>query len=651
MTEEKSTVEQHDNATQYDSNWKKVRQEVTCAICLQLLDDPKSMPCLHTYCKKCLMEALVKRPHDPDIPRDRPAINCPLCRAEVTLPDKGIEGLPSNFSATRLVETVQLQDKFEQNKTQKCDSCIEGDAIASCCECGGFFLCKSCLSVHKKLPSTKAHSMLSLNQLVQLDSPFAASKSLLCQRHPQEPLKLYCEDCEALVCRDCVLVRHKLHNYNFVADIIDEEKECLQNVILEELTEILGSTKEAITGVEQMQAKVLSCNDQHVAQLNKTFQEIADMLNNRKRTFLVEVRQVTEDDLCPLQKQQEDLVTLKEKIKSCHDFTQKTLRDGTSTEIISAKKQMLERTKHLQELHSNSPMAPVTKPSTTVFYQMDKIKEIINSLGVVIDLQQSGIKDIPEKIYVDIGDSISTAVVLKDTKGQPVCGASNAITAEVTLDDNPVTSTVLESGDGKYSVTFTPTRYRNHTVSVKVNGYHISDSPTELKIDEQPSCAIATVYGCQTVDVCKEVDLSDTIAVNVQDSRAEDTLSNSPIVVQINQEHNYAETHDQQADAEVLCEVVEPYSSTGAWISKDKPQLVQSYSRQRVTSEITDYPLTITNETCAVTKTAQTSKWNTKIGTAHSSSSTTRTNENTFWSKSHSVKTQPSSNKFKYRNW
>ena len=43
-----------------DSNWEKVHQEVTCAICLELLDDPKSMPCLHTYCKKCLMQALTK---------------------------------------------------------------------------------------------------------------------------------------------------------------------------------------------------------------------------------------------------------------------------------------------------------------------------------------------------------------------------------------------------------------------------------------------------------------------------------------------------------------------------------------------------------------------------------------------------------------
>ena len=375
--EHDNTIEHLTTAKQRDSNWEKVRQEVTCAICLELLDDPKSMPCLHTYCKKCLIEALAKRPHDPDLPRDRPAINCPLCRAEVALSDQGIEALPTNFSATRLVETVELQDKLEENKTQKCDSCIEGDAIASCCECGGFFLCASCFRVHKQLPSTKNHSMLSLNQFMQSSIPvLAANKSVLCPRHPQELLKLYCEDCETLVCRDCVLVKHKTHDSNFIDDIIEKEKEYLQDVSLVELEEILTSTKEAMTGVEEMQAKILSQNDDHVAELDDTFQEITDMLNSRKRIFLAEVRQVTEDDLCPLQKQQEDLMTLKQKVETCHDFTQKTLRNGTSTEIISAKKQMLERTKHLQELHNSSSLAPVTKPSTTIFYQLDKIKEV-----------------------------------------------------------------------------------------------------------------------------------------------------------------------------------------------------------------------------------------------------------------------------------
>jgi len=228
------------STNQGTSNWEKVRQEVTCTICLELLSDPKSMPCLHTYCKKCLIEALAKRPHDPDLPRDRPAINCPLCRAEVGLSDQGIEALPSNFSASRLVETVQLQDKLNENIRPKCDGCKEKDAIASCCDCGGFFLCSACCTAHKNVPATKNHTIQPLDEFLQSKVPPPnVNKSPLCKKHPQEMLKLYCHDCEVLMCRDCALVTHRNHDYNFVDDVVEDERKKLKEVTLKELETIL----------------------------------------------------------------------------------------------------------------------------------------------------------------------------------------------------------------------------------------------------------------------------------------------------------------------------------------------------------------------------------------------------------------------------
>ena len=99
-----------------------------------------------------------------------------MCRAEVVLSDQGIEALPSNFSATRLVETVQLQDKLEQNKTPLCDGCKEGDAVASCCDCRGFFLCASCLKAHKNIPTTKNHTLMTLKDLSIPKSSVASSE-------------------------------------------------------------------------------------------------------------------------------------------------------------------------------------------------------------------------------------------------------------------------------------------------------------------------------------------------------------------------------------------------------------------------------------------------------------------------------------------
>ena len=415
-----------------------------------------------------------------------------------------------------------------------------------------------------------------------------------------------------------------------------------------------------------MQAKVLSCNDQHVAQLNKTFREIADMLNNRKTTFLVEVHQIMKDDLCPLQKQQEDLVTLKEKIKSCNDFTQKTLHNGTSTEIMSAKKQMFERTKHLQDLHSSSPMAPVTKPSTTVLYQMDKIKEVVNSLGVVIDLQQSSLKDIPEKIY--IGDAVCIKAVLKDTRGQPVCSASKAITAEVTVDSNPGTSQVLESGDGKYSMTFTPTRCKNHIVSIKVNGCHISGSPTELQIDSDKVAAEAicsttklTQDFCAAVDevICSKDEVQRNTCVTcdfvekVKSSEKGLTTRGCTAV----KEHRAYSTSSASSPSEntsyskMRCTAVKEdraYSISSA----SKPSENTSYLKMGCTAEI--------KNTAYSTSSASRPSENTpylKMGCtavtedkAYSTSSGSITSENTSYSKSHLYKTS-SYKKPNYHKW
>ena len=447
------------------------------------------MPCLHTYCKKCLLEAFAKRPHDPDLPRDRPAINCPLCRAEVGLSDQGIEALPTNFSATRLVETVQLQDKLEHNKNPLCNGCKKNDAIASCCDCGGFFLCANCSTAHKNVPSTKNHSLMTLKDLSTPKTSVTSIKSSpLCQKHPEELLKLYCQDCEILVCRDCVLVTHKTHNYSFVDDVIEKEKQQLKDVTLRELDKILTSTSEAINDVEQTQAKILSDNDQHINQLNKTFRDITDMANKHKKTVLDKINQMAKDDLSPLQKQQDDLTMLKKNVEKCRDFTSNTLHTGTNSEIMSARKQMLERTKHLKELNDGSQLSPVVKSTKTVSYQLLKINVEIKRVAIFIDPQQCYMDEVPLEIYEKVMSTLK--VTLNDTKGQPICDAANVFTAKVTTAaNNGVTLSVKYLADGEYSISFTPLMPVEHVVSIQINGMHIRNSPTEIScLQEKKVC-------------------------------------------------------------------------------------------------------------------------------------------------------------------
>ncbi len=64
----------------------ELEKEITCSICQENYTEPKVLPCLHYFCKHCILE-LVRRAGT------RKPFACPECRSLSTLPDGGIEQL------------------------------------------------------------------------------------------------------------------------------------------------------------------------------------------------------------------------------------------------------------------------------------------------------------------------------------------------------------------------------------------------------------------------------------------------------------------------------------------------------------------------------------------------------------------------------
>ena len=52
------------------------REELTCALCGELYTDPRLLPCLHSFCKRCLEHTVNPR---------STTLTCHLCRKEVAL--------------------------------------------------------------------------------------------------------------------------------------------------------------------------------------------------------------------------------------------------------------------------------------------------------------------------------------------------------------------------------------------------------------------------------------------------------------------------------------------------------------------------------------------------------------------------------------
>ncbi|RUS84391.1 hypothetical protein EGW08_007853 [Elysia chlorotica] len=86
-----------------NNNLKEKLQEefLSCKICLEPLQRPKALPCLHSFCELCLRGYVRRNPGNQ--PGHFP---CPMCRKSTQVPAGGVEFFPDNFLLLSLADTI-----------------------------------------------------------------------------------------------------------------------------------------------------------------------------------------------------------------------------------------------------------------------------------------------------------------------------------------------------------------------------------------------------------------------------------------------------------------------------------------------------------------------------------------------------------------
>lgn len=94
-----------------------LEEDLTCPICCCLFDDPRVLPCSHSFCKKCL-EGILDGNRGPVW---RPPFKCPTCRKET--PHNGISSLQVNYSLRGIVEKynkIKIMPKMSFCRQHSC---------------------------------------------------------------------------------------------------------------------------------------------------------------------------------------------------------------------------------------------------------------------------------------------------------------------------------------------------------------------------------------------------------------------------------------------------------------------------------------------------------------------------------------------------
>jgi len=206
-------------ATAVSHSAKKALDDLTeCSICSDVFNDPRTLPCIHTYCLECIKGWCRSKPPGVEV-------DCPLCRKAFVIPVGGVQCLPKNFIVEKLKQitlpTVTVSDR------SPCDECCVSNgvpckkqpAVMHCIDCGKM-LCEKCDEVHQTSSSTRAHRREKLDV-------HSISGPTVCAKHKNKNLELYCEGCQVSLCAICFIESHKSHKCTDIDRVADDFRRLL----------------------------------------------------------------------------------------------------------------------------------------------------------------------------------------------------------------------------------------------------------------------------------------------------------------------------------------------------------------------------------------------------------------------------------------
>ena len=347
----------------------QLEENLACTVCLERLNDPRTLPCWHSFCKVCL-EGVVKTCRD-KAPRDRPIreIPCPNCRTTFVLePDKQVADMPRNHFICNMVQAMAVLDLG--TRVPCSHSCNESYSVARCVTCEKF-LCRECLTDHNKYRGNNGHSVLMMEELSKPENQKKIKDRMYCNEHSRKKLKVYCETCDQLICKDCMDFKHvkQGHSCVLVKDVANNYKEILDSnnkAMKDALTEGNVCLQQLTRETERLDNETKNIKSQIVQKKEFIAKIVKEMLDKKADILMKRVDEIHKGKQEKLERQTEETKSYVENIKTSVQLSEKLVDQGTEEEIISSQKMMLDNANNLLTKREEYFKAPV--PFTKLNY-------------------------------------------------------------------------------------------------------------------------------------------------------------------------------------------------------------------------------------------------------------------------------------------
>ncbi|XP_048866639.1 tripartite motif-containing protein 16-like isoform X14 [Brienomyrus brachyistius] len=239
--------------------------EFSCAVCLDLLKDPVTIPCGHSYCMSCIKSCWDQEDHVG-------VYSCPQCR-QTFIPRPVLNRNTMLAEVVEKLKKTGLQaaapaDQYAGPGDVECDVCTgrKHKAVKSCLVCLASY-CETDLQLHNKLHHAKQHKLI---------DAIGHLKDKVCSHH-DKPLEIYCRTDQQCICYLCSMYEHRGHDTVSAA------------IVRAEIQKQMGETQREFQQRIQMREKELQELREAVASVTSSAQSAVE---DSERIFTEMIRSI-----------------------------------------------------------------------------------------------------------------------------------------------------------------------------------------------------------------------------------------------------------------------------------------------------------------------------------------------------------------------
>ena len=453
--------------------FRDLQKEAECPLCLETVNNPKTLPCLHSFCLECLDK------HANFARRQLQAtIKCPVCQTSFQIPEgDSFKNLPTSYHLNRLLDVLALKDSGAQ--AQKCGSCDENNTASSYCFVCQSFLCSPCFEAHQRLKATRGHRNVVIEKLQVQDVQELIQRPVMCsqQYHENQPLEFYCEECKVPICHKCSVVSHNRHTMTDSEKVAQVQKMQMKDALEKVEAETVVYENEIRKQTELMdddRNEILSCEKKMTDLVEELIRDLREYEKDMKTKF----SEIYEAQQKHHATQLENFELVLTQLKSCVERGDSIVQRNISAEILQTNQAIIGRCEELLK----AKKLEIYKPSHVHYMVEQKIK-ILDRI-VVSDTDPSlSLAEVARLKDVRAQTETNFTIVTRNSDGEQCYQKEDVIKVNIL---NPAGDQlkpgIKDTKDGEYTVTYTPQCVGQHRVEIQVNGQPLTGSPWIVRV-------------------------------------------------------------------------------------------------------------------------------------------------------------------------